>query len=70
MNIEGYRDPTAEEAVGRVAKEAKRAAEASDDKITVVSWLAKTFKQIASLTGLEITNRIEFRDKETKKEYK
>ena len=70
MNTEGYRDPTAEEAVGRVAKEAKRAAEASDDKITVVSWLVKTFKQIASLTGLEITNRIEFRDKETKKEYK
>ena len=70
MNIEGYRDPTAEEAVGRVAKEAKRAAEASDDKITEVSWLVKTFKQIASLTGLEITNRIEFRDKETKKEYK
>ena len=70
MNIEGYRDPTAEEAVGRVAKEAKRAAEASDDKITVVSGLVKTFKQIASLTGLEITNRIEFRDKETKKEYK
>lgn len=70
MNTEGYRDPTAEEAVGRVAKEAKRAAEAGDDKITVVSWLVKTFKQIASLTGLEITNRIEFRDKETKKEYK
>ena len=36
----------------------------------MVSWLVKTFKQIASLTGLEITNRIEFRDKETKKEYK
>lgn len=70
MNIEGYRDPTAEKAVGRVAKEAKRDAEASDDKITVVSWLVKIFKQIASLTGLEITNRIEFRDKETKKEYK
>ena len=70
MNTEGYRDPTAEEAVGRVAKEEKRDAEASDDKITVVSWLVKIFKQIASLTGLEITNRIEFRDKETKKEYK
>ena len=70
MNTEGSRDPTAEKAVGRVAKEAKRDAEASDDKITVVSWLVKIFKQIASLTGLEITNRIEFRDKETKKEYK
>ena len=50
-NNEGYRDPTAGEAVGAVAKEERKRNEAVTSLITML-------KQIISLAGFELVGRI------------
>ena len=55
-NREGYPDPTAGDAI----KEADRPPEA-------VSWLIKTFHEIAALLGYEIVGRIVILDRKTKR---
>lgn len=55
-NREGYPDPTAGDAI----KEADRPPEE-------VSWLIKTFHEIAALLGYEIVGRIVIRDRKTKR---
>lgn len=62
-NGEGYRDPTAGEAVGKVAREEKKRNEAVTSLITML-------KQIISLAGFELVGRIVLKDKETGKEYR
>ena len=57
-NKEGYRDPTAGEAIREADRLPKRVGE-----------VIKTLKSIASLTGFRIT-KIEMRDRATGKEYK
>lgn len=59
MNAEGYRDPTADQAV----KEAGKAPEQ-------VSELIRTFKIVAALAGYEITNRIYLKDQKTGRTYR
>lgn len=55
-NGEGFSDRTAGDAI----KEADRPPEA-------VSWLIKTFHEIAALLGYEIVGRITIRDRKTKR---
>ena len=62
-NSEGYRDPTAGEAVGTVAREEKKRNEAVTSLITML-------KQIISLAGFEMVGRIVLRDRKTGKEYR
>lgn len=62
-NSEGYRDPTAGEAVGTAAKEEKKRNEAVTSLITML-------KQIISLAGFELVGRIVLKDKGTGKEYR
>jgi len=57
-NSEGYRDPTAAEAV--------RYAGRTPEQITQVIHI---MRNIASLAGLEVTNRIHLRDRATGKEW-
>lgn len=62
-NGEGYRDPTAWEAVGAVSKEERK-------KDKAVASLVTMLKQIISLAGFELVGRIVLKDKETGKEYR
>ena len=62
-NKEGYADPTAGIAVGRVSKEEK-------EHNAAVTSLITMLKQIISLAGFELVGRIVLKDKETGKEYK
>ncbi len=62
-NNEGYRDPTAGEAVGTVSKEEEKHNKAVTSLITML-------KQIISLAGFELVGRIVLKDKETGKEYR
>lgn len=57
-NQEGYQDPTASKAV--------RSADRTPEQITQVVHI---MRDIASLAGLEITNRIHLKDKTTGKEW-
>lgn len=59
MNKEGYKDDTAETAI----KHTNRPPE-------TVIYLVHTFRNIASLCGYDITNRIEFLDRRTGKEWR
>lgn len=58
-NGEGYPDPTAAGAI----KEADKVPEQ-------ISWYIKTVKEIAGLIGLEVTGRIQVKDKKTGREYR
>lgn len=58
-NGEGFYDPTAGEAI----KEADRPTEQ-------VIWFVKTVKRLAEIVDLEVTGRIQVKDKKTGKEYK
>ena len=62
-NGEGYRDPTAWEAVGVVSKEERKKDRAAASLVTML-------KQIISLAGFELVGRIALKDKETGKEYR
>lgn len=57
-NAEGYPDPTASKAV--------RSADRTPEQITQVVHI---MRDIASLAGLDITNRIHLRDRATGKEW-
>lgn len=63
-NKEGYPDPTAGEAIGTLAKEERR------ERNEAVTSLITMLKQIISLAGFELAERIVLRDKETGKEYR
>lgn len=64
MNNEGYYDPTADIAVGRVAKREER------EKKNDVDRVIKLVKHIIRTSGFELMNRIELKDRATGKEYK
>ncbi|PNH18665.1 hypothetical protein B6K86_08695 [Lachnospiraceae bacterium] len=59
MNVEGYQDPTAEQAVRGASKAPEQ-----------VSELIRTFKAVAALAGYEITNRIYLKDQKTGRTYR
>jgi len=62
MNHKGYRDETADKAVG-IARRKER--EQENYTKEVVSMM----KQLAEKTGLEVIGKIRVRDRKTKKEY-
>ena len=66
-NKEGYPDPTAGEAIGTLAKEERRE---EKERNAAVTSLITMLKQIISLAGFELVERIVLRDKETGKEYR
>lgn len=66
-NKEGYPDPTAGEAIGTLAKEKRRE---EKERNAAVTSLITMLKQIISLAGFELAERIVLRDKETGKEYR
>ena len=59
MNGEGYKDPTADEAV-----------EHADRTPEPVMKVVRMLRDIAGLAGYDIVGRIHLRDRETGKEYK
>jgi len=54
MNAEGYRDPTADKAIGNVSREQEK-----------ISYLIKALRAVAGVYGYRIENRIILKDKET-----
>ena len=68
-NQEGYADPTATIAVGRVAKEQKEQAEceAADKR---AYNLIKVLKYIIKDAGFELTERIQVKDNRTGRVYR
>lgn len=58
-NGAAYPDPTA----GNAIREADKAPEH-------VKWFRRIVKEIASLVGLEVTGRIQVKDKQTGREYR
>lgn len=58
-NHEGYRDPTAGEAIHEADKEPDN-----------IHWLRKTFREIAGLLGYEIVGRVVIRDRKTKRTWR
>lgn len=68
-NHEGYPDPTANAAVGKVTKEEKAQAQDQEAERRIGTMMA-ALKAMARGFGFEVTNRVEFRDKYTGREYK
>ncbi len=66
-NAEGYKDPTAAEAIGNVAKEAHRR---EVERLAVISGIMEIIRKMAGLVGYEVVGRIVLKDKITGKEYK
>ena len=66
-NAEGYKDPTAAEAIGNVAKEEHRR---EVQRLAAVSGIIETVRKMAGLVGFEVVGRIVLKDKITGKEYK
>lgn len=66
-NSEGYKDPTATEAISNIAKEEHRR---EIERMAVMSKIIDIIKNMASLVGFEIVGRIVLKDKTTGKEYK
>lgn len=66
-NNEGYKDPTAGEALGTLAKEERQKEKEHNAAVTT---LITMLKQIISLAGFELVGRIVLKDKETGKEYR
>lgn len=58
MNAEGYKDPTADNAIKRADKAPERVAE-----------LVRVLKATAALAGYDITNRIHLKDQKTGRRY-
>lgn len=71
-NCEGYSDPTANIAIARVYAEEKRSdrEEADQEAEYKIKIMTKAMKAMARGFGFEITNRVEFLDKKTGREYK
>lgn len=64
MNHEGYSDTTAERAIAKVMRQQRE--EIPDD----ISFMVRTFKNMASLLGYDISERIVFKDRKTGKEWR
>lgn len=67
-NSEGYPDPTASTAVGRVMREERTEARRIRPENDIASRIDRTMKVlrfVASLNGLRIRNRVIFEDEET-----
>lgn len=62
-NIEGYADPTASIAVGRVSREEREVDKRAYD-------LVKVLKFIICSCGFELTERIQLRDRKSGREFK
>ncbi len=56
---EGYRDPTAGEAIKEVDKEPDN-----------IRWLRKMFREVAGLLGYEIVGRVVVRGRKTKRTWR
>lgn len=66
-NTEGYKDPTATEAISNIAKEERKR---EVERLAVMSGIITAIKKMAELVGFEIVGRIVLKDKITGKEYK
>lgn len=66
-NAEGYKDPTAAEAIGNITREERRR---EAERLAVISKIIDIIKKMAELVGFEIVGRIVLKDKITGKEYK
>lgn len=66
-NAEGYKDPTASEAIGNISKEEHRR---EVERLAVISGIIEMIKKMAGLVGFEVVGRIVLKDKITGKEYK
>lgn len=66
-NSEGYKDPTATEAISNIAKEENRR---EVERLAVMSKIIDIIKNMAGLVGFEIVERIALKDKITGKIYK
>ncbi len=62
-NSEGYKDPTAGEALSNITQEEQK-------RLAAISALIPIMKQTAELVGFEVVGRIVLMDKETGKKYK
>ena len=62
-NSEGYKDPTAGEALSNITQEEQK-------RLAAISALIPIMKQTAELAGFEVVGRITLRDKSTGKEWK
>lgn len=62
-NTEGYLDPTASAAIGRMSREESEADKRAND-------LIKTLKFVICACGFELTERIQLRDIRSGREYK
>jgi len=64
MNDEGYKDPTAEEAIGHVMREQKR------NRNEQAMKTIKTLQNVAHLAGFDIVGRIELKEHTSGRIYK
>lgn len=70
-NQEGYADPTATIAVGRVAREEKEQSELEIHESEKRAYdLIKVLKYIIRVAGFELTERVQLKDTKTGREYK
>lgn len=64
MNHEGYSDKTADKAVTRVMREPS-----NHEVPDAICFMVKTFRNMASMLGYDISGRITFVDKKTGKRW-
>lgn len=70
-NIEGYADPTATIAVGRVAKEEHEHTESEIHESEKRAYdLIKVLKYIIKAAGFELTERVQLKDTKTGRVYR
>ena len=70
-NTEGYADPTATIAVGRVAREEKEQSELEIHESEKRAYdLIKVLKYIIKATGFELTERVQVKDTKTGRVYR
>ncbi len=62
-NSEGYKDPTAYQAMSNIIRE-------ENERQRRVSALVSAIKVIVNLAGYDLINRIELRDRKTGQEYR
>lgn len=64
MNDEGYKDPTAEQAVANVMREQRA------DRVEAATKTIRTLQSVAHLAGFDIIGRIELKDNYTGRVWK
>lgn len=64
MNDEGYKDPTAEQAVANVMREQR------NDRAEAAMKTIRTLQSVAHLAGFDVIGRIELRDNFTGRMWK